>query len=143
MDKQKLIECAELLDDTAGNINYEHRLSGGIINMLRHCVDSNTDHGYGVVDSLDIDSGFCALISYNESIKRHMKELDDAIGKLYKLIDGHEMSNDDARYTAEGDEHGEVPMALQDAGRIEVVGGTEQSGFTQGSSTSITVTVKE
>jgi hypothetical protein len=143
MDKQKLIECAELLDDIAGNIIYNHRLNSGVVNLLRHSVDSNDAYDFEVVDARDLDSCFSVVNNYNETIKQHLEELSDAIGKVYKLAFGDEMSDDSDWYPTEGDEHGEVPMALQDAGRIEVVGGTEQSGFTQGSSTSITVTVKE
>jgi hypothetical protein len=143
MDNQKLIECAELLDDIAGNISYNHRLNSGVVNLLRHSVDSNGAYDFEVVDTWDIDSCFSVVNNYNETIKQHLEELSDAIGKVYKLAYGDEVSDDSDWDTPEGDEHGEVPMAFQDAGRIETVGGTEQNGFTQGSSTSITVTVKE
>lgn len=119
MDKQKLTEYAELLDDIAGNIIYNHRLNSGVVNLLRHSVDSNDNYDFVVVDTRDIDSCFSVVNNYNATIKQHLEELSDAIGKVYKLAYGDEMSDTDEWYSPEGNEHGEVPMALQDGEGIE------------------------
>jgi hypothetical protein len=143
MDKQKLIECAELLDDIAGNLTYNHRLNSGVVNLLRHSVDSNGGYGFEVVDAWDIDSCFSIVNNYNETIKQHLEELSDAIGKVYKLAFGDEMSGDSDWDSPEGDEHGEVPMALQDAGRIEITSNPlEEDYFTGRTTTGTIVTIR-
>jgi len=145
MDKQKLIECAELLDDIAGNIAYNHRLNSGVVNLLRHSVDGNANYDFEVVDTKDIDSCFSVVNNYNETIKQHLEELSDAIGKVYKLAYGDEMSDTDGWYSTEGDEHGEVPVAFQDEDRIEIAIDQlweEEYNFLKGSAPGTTVTIR-
>lgn len=145
MDKQKLTECAELLDDIAGNIIYNHRLNSGVVNLLRHSVDSNDNYDFVIVDTRDIDSCFSVVNNYNETIKQHLEELSDAIGKIYKLAYGDEMSNTDGRDSTEGYEHGEVPMAFQDEDRIEIVVDPlweEEYNILKGSASGTTVTIR-
>lgn len=145
MDKQKLTEYAELLDDIAGNIAYNHRLNSGVVNLLRHSVDSNDNYDFVIVDTRDIDSCFSVVNNYNETIKQHLEELSDAIGKVYKLAYGDEMSDTDGWDSTEGDEHGEVPMAFQDEDRIEIAIDPlweEEYQSLKGSAPSTTVTIR-
>ena len=143
MDKQKLIECAELLDDIAGNLTYNHRLNSGVVNLLRHSVDSNDNYDFVIVDTRDIDSCFSVVNNYNETIKQHLEELSDAIGKVYKLAYGNEMSDSNGWESPEWDEHGEVPMAFQDGEGIEITSNPlEEDYFQNMSSTSTTVTIR-
>jgi hypothetical protein len=145
MDKQKLIEYAESLDDIAGNIIYNHRLNSGVVNLVRHSVESNDNYDFNIVDNRDIESGFSVVQSYNDTIKQHLEELSDAIGKVYKLAYGDEMPDTDGRDSTEGDEHGEVPMAFQDEGRIEIVSDPlweEEYNILKGSAPGATVTIR-
>jgi hypothetical protein len=146
MDKQqRLIEFVESLDDISGSIHYEHRLNSSVVNLLRHCVDSNDDYGFRPLNRLDIDNGFCAIESYNESIKRNLQELENVIGSLYKFINGNESTYGDDRQMPLWDDDGEVPMAFQDTAGIKTTGETAQSytGFTTGSATGITIKATE
>jgi hypothetical protein len=145
MDKQKLTEYAELLDDIAGNIIYNHRLNSGVVNLLRHSVDSNDNYDFVIVDTKDIDSCFSVVNNYNETIKKHLEELSDAIGKVYKLAYGDEMSDTDGWYSTEGDEHGEVPVAFQDGEGIEITSDPlweEEYNILKGSAPGTTVTIR-
>lgn len=145
MDKQKLTEYAELLDDIAGNIAYTHRLNSGVVNLLRHSVDSNDNYDFVIVDTRDIDSCFSVVNNYNETIKQHLEELSDAIGKVYKLAYGDEMSDTDGWYSTEGDEHGEVPVAFQDGEGIEITSDPlweEEYNILKGSAPGTTVTIR-
>lgn len=142
MDKQRLIEFAESLDDISGSIHYEHRLNSSVVNLLRHCVDSNDDYGFRPLNRLDIDNGFCAIESYNESIKRNLQELENVIGSLYKFINGHESAYGDDRQMPLWDDDGEVSMAFQDGAREEDISITETGHFSE-PSPSVTISITE
>jgi hypothetical protein len=143
MDKQqRLIEFAESLDDISGSIHYEHRLNSSVVNLLRHCVDSNDDYGFRPLNRLDIDNGFCAIESYNESIKRNLQELENVIGSLYKFINGHESTDTDDRQMPLWDDDGEASMAFQNRAGTEDTGSAE-AGFFGRSTTGITIKATE
>ena len=142
MDKQRLIEFAESLDDISGSIHYEHRLNSSVVNLLRHCVDSNDDYGFRPLNRLDIDNGFCAIESYNESIKRNLQELENVIGSLYKFINGHESTDTDDRQMPLWDDDGEVSMAFQNRTGKEDISITETGYFSE-SSPSVTINITE
>lgn len=124
MDKQRLIEFAESLDDISGTIHYEHRLNSSVVNLLRHCVDSADDYGFRPVNGLDIDNGFCSVESSNESIKRSLEELENVIGSLYKFANGHESPYTDDGQLPLWDDDGAISVALQDSEGIEIVSRT-------------------
>ena len=143
MDKQqRLIEFAESLDDISGSIHYEHRLNSSVVNLLRHCVDSNDDYGFRPLNRLDIDNGFCVIESYNESIKRNLQELENVIGSLYKFINGHESADTDDRQVPLWDDDGEASMAFQNRAGTEDTGIAE-AGFFGRPTTGITIKAAE
>lgn len=119
MDKQRLIEFAESLDDISGTIHYEHRLNSSLVNLLRHCVDSNDDYGFKQLNQLDIDNGFVAVESYNESIKRNLGELENVIASLYRFANGDEDTDTDEWQMPLWNDDGEISVALQDGERTE------------------------
>lgn len=121
MDKQRLIEFTESLDDISGTIHYEHRLISSLISLLRHCVDGADDYGFRTVSQLDIDNGFSAIESYNESIKRNLEELENVIASLYRFANGNESTDTDDWQMPLWNDDGEISVAVQDPSRIEVV----------------------
>lgn len=126
MDKQRLIEFAESLDDISGTIHYEHRLNSSVFNLLRHCVDSADDYGFRPVNRLDIDNGFCSVESYNESIKRSLEELENVIASLYRFANGDEGTDTDDGQLPLWDDDREISVALQDAEGIGIVSCTSE-----------------
>jgi hypothetical protein len=141
MDKQRLIEFAESLDDISGTIHYEHRLNSSLVNLLRHCVDSNDDYGFKQLNQLDIDNGFVAVESYNESIKRNLGELENVISSLYRFANGDESTDTDDWQMPLWDDDGEISVALQDSEGIEIVSRLSEEDYipARGSSESVTI----
>lgn len=130
MDKQRLIEFAESLDDISGTIHYEHRLNSSVVNLLRHCVDSADDYGFRPVNGLDIDNGFCSVERNNESIKRSLEELENVIASLYRFANGNESTDTDDGQLPLWDDDGAISVALQDSEGIEIVSRTSDEEYT-------------
>lgn len=142
MDKQRLIEFAESLDDISGTIHYEHRLNSSIVNLLRHCVDSADDYGFRPVNGLDIDNGFCSVESNNESIKRSLEELENVIASLYRFANGNESTDTDDGQRPLWDDDGEISVALQDSEGIEIVSRLSEEDYIPARYSSESVTIK-
>lgn len=142
MDKQRLIEFAESLDDISGTIHYEHRLNSSVINLLRYCVDSSDDYGFRPLNRLDIDNGFCSVESYNESIKRNLEELENVIASLYRFANGNESTDTDDWQMPLWNDDGEISVALQDSEGIEIVSRLSEEDYIPTRQSSDSVTIK-
>jgi hypothetical protein len=142
MDKQRLIEFTESLDDISGTIHYEHRLNSSLVSLLRHCVDSADDFCFRAVNQLDIDNGFSAIESYNESIKRSLEELENVIASLYRFANGHESTDTDDGQLPLWDDDGEISVALQDPSGIEIVSSLSEEDYIPVRQSSASVTIK-